>query len=171
MKLITLRTIAHSRMVHSRVLEDYIHFILMYAADNILPVVPIKDLIKSDGELIIPFKIATGKKPSVSHLCVLFCLCIVQKATSHIGTKALNMRHQAQKGFRGIFVGIIQHQKGCLVYVPHTRKIISSYGVVFDDILSSALMYTSQTYAEAMAMQPAVSYIYCATSLREKLEI
>ena len=38
------------------------------------------------------------------------------------------------------------------------------YDVVFDDIFSSALLYTSQTYSEAMAMRPAVSYIPYDTS-------
>ena len=47
-------------------------------------------------------------------------------------TKKLNMRHQAQKGFGGIFVGIPEDQKGYLVYVPSTRKIIYSYDVVFE---------------------------------------
>ena len=47
--------------------------------------------------------------------------------------KALNISHQAQKGFRGIFVGIPQHKKGYLVYVLVTRKIINSYDVVFDE--------------------------------------
>ena len=56
------------------------------------------------------------------------------------------MRHQAQRGFCGIFVGISQHQEGYLVYVPSTRNIISSYGVVFDEIVSSALAYMSQPY-------------------------
>ena len=42
----TLRTIAHSLMVHVRVLEAYIHLVLIYTADNIFPVLPIKDLIK-----------------------------------------------------------------------------------------------------------------------------
>ena len=41
----------------------------------------------------------------------LFCPCVVRKATAHVETKTLNMRHQAQKGFRGISVGIPQHQK------------------------------------------------------------
>ena len=36
---------------------------------------------------------------------------ICDVATAHVETKTLNMRHQAQKGFRGIFVGIPQHQK------------------------------------------------------------
>ena len=89
---------------------------------------------------------------------MLFCPCVVRKATAHVDTEKLNMRHQAQKGFRGIFVGIPYHQKRCLVYVPSTRKIISSYDVVFDENISSALAYTSQLYSEAMAMRPEVTY-------------
>ena len=76
------------------------------------------------------------------------------------------MRHQAQNVLCGIFVGIPHHKKGYLVYVPSTRKILSSYDVVFDEIFSSALLYTSQPYSEAMSMHPAVTYTPCATSLR-----
>ena len=79
------------------------------------------------------FKLATGTKPSVPHLRVLFCPYVVRKATAHVNKKALNMLHQAHKGFCGIFVGIPQHQKEYLVYVPSTRKIISSHDVVFDE--------------------------------------
>ena len=61
--------------------------------------------------------------------------------------------------------------KGCLVYVPSTRKIISSYDVVFDESFSNALAYTPQPYSEAMAMCPAVTYTPCATSSREKIAI
>ena len=86
----------------------------------------------------------------------------------HVGTKALNMCHQAQKGFRGIFVGIPQHKKRYLVYVPSTRKIISSYDVVFDEKKSSALEYASQPYSEAMVVRPSVTYTPCATSSREQ---
>ena len=127
----TLRTIAHSLMVYVRFLEAYIHLALMYTTDHIFLILPIKDTINEDGKLTKQFKLATGKKPSVSHLRVLFRPCVVLKATSHVDKKALNMRHQAQKGFFGIFVGIQQHQKGYLVYVPHTRKTMSSYDVVF----------------------------------------
>ena len=88
---------------------------------------------------------------------MLFCPCLVQKATAHIDKKALNMRHQAQKGVCGIFVGIPQHQKGYLVYVPSTRKIISSYDIVFGERFSITLACTSQPYAEAMDMGPGVS--------------
>ena len=86
----------------------------------------------------------------------------------HVETKTLNMRHQAQKGFRGIFMGIPQHQKGYLVYVPSTRKIISSYDVVFDEIFSSALSYTSRPYAEEMKMHSSVTYTPYATSSKEQ---
>ena len=93
---ITLRTVAHSLMVHARVSEAYVHFALMYTADHIFPVLPIKDLINKDGDPTTPHKLATGTKPAVSHLRVLSCPCVLRKATAHVETKTLNMCHQAQ---------------------------------------------------------------------------
>ena len=78
------------------------------------------------------------------------------------------MRHQAQKGFHGIFVGIQYHQKGYLVNLPSTRKIISSNYVVFDEMFSFALAYTSRPYSEAIVMRPAVTYTPYGMSSREK---
>ena len=92
----TLRTVAHSLMLHDIVSEAYIHFELMYTTDHIFPVLPIKDLINEDGDPTTPYKPATGTKPSVSHLRVLFCPCVVRKATAPVETKTLNMRHQEQ---------------------------------------------------------------------------
>ena len=143
----------------------------MYTTDHIFPVLPIKFLINEDGDPTTPYKLATGTKPSVSHLHMLFCPCVVWKATAHVETKALNKRHPKKEVFRGIFVGIPQHQQVYLVYVPSTRKIISSYDVFFDESFSIALEYTSQTYAEAMDTRLAVSYLPCATSSKEKLAI
>ena len=99
---------------------------------------------------------------------MLFCPCVVQKATAHVETKTLNMRHQEQKRFHGIFIGIPEHQKGYLVYVPSTRKVISSYNVVFDENYSSALSYTSQPYSEAIETRPEVTYTPYATSTKEQ---
>ena len=91
----TLRKVAHTLMVHARVPEVYVHFALIYTIDHIFPVLPIKDLLNEDGDLTTPHKLATGTKPSESHLRVLFCPCVVQKATAHVETQTLNMRHQA----------------------------------------------------------------------------
>ena len=103
------------------------------------------------------------------HICVFyFCPCVLRKATVHVETKTLNMRHQAQKGFCRIFVGIPQHQTGYLVYVPSTRKVILLYDVAFDESFSSAFSYRSQLYAEAMAMRPTVTYTPYATSSKEQ---
>ena len=140
----------------------------MYTTDHIFPVLPIKDLINKNGDPTTPHKMATGTKPSVSHLCVLFCPCLVPKATAHVETKTLSMPHKAQKWFCGIFVLIPEHQKGYLVYIPSTRKVILSYDVVFDKSFSSALSYTSRLYSEAMAMRPKVTYTPYATSSKEQ---
>ena len=74
---------------------------------------------------------------------MLFCPYVVGKASAQVETNTLNMRHQAQKVFRGIFVGSPEQKKGYLVYKTSTRKIIFSYDVVFDESFSSALAYTS----------------------------
>ena len=71
----TLRTIEHSLIVHASVLEAYIHFALMYTTYHIFMVLPIKYMINKDGNPTTPFKISTGKKPSVSHLSMLFRPC------------------------------------------------------------------------------------------------
>ena len=89
-----LHTVAHALMVHARVPEVYVHFALMYTTDHIFPVLPIKDLINKDGDPTTPCKLATGTKPSVSHLRVLFCPCVVRKTTAHVDTKTLNMRRR-----------------------------------------------------------------------------
>ena len=140
---IMLRTISHSLMVHDRVPEVYVHFGLMYTIYHIFPVLTTKDLINEDGDPTTPHKMAIVTKPSVSQLRVLFCPCILRKATAHVEIKTLNMRHQAQRGFRGIFVGIPKYQIVYLVYVPITIKVIPSYDVVFDKSFYSALSYTS----------------------------
>ena len=107
-------------MINSRISEAYIHFALIYMIDHIFLVLKIKDLINEDGDLTTLFKLTTGTKPPVSYLRVLFCPCVLRKASAHVDKKAL-------KVFHGIFVGITQHQKEYIFYVPGTRKIISSY--------------------------------------------
>ena len=82
----TFGTVAHSHMVHARVPEVYVHFASMYTTDHIFTVLPIKDLMNEDGNPTTPHKLATGTKPSVSQLYVLFCPCVVRKATAHVGS-------------------------------------------------------------------------------------
>ena len=54
------------------------------------------------------------------------------------------------------------------MYIPITRKVTSSYDVVFDESFSSALSYTSRPYSEAMVMRPAVTYTPYAMSPKEQ---
>ena len=83
---IALRTIAHSFMVHARVLEVYIHFTLMYTTYHIFPVLLIKDLINKDGNLTTIFELAPDTKPSVSHIRMLFFHMFYGKLL-HMSTK------------------------------------------------------------------------------------
>ena len=67
----------------------------MYLTDRVFPVLPIKHLVNQDVEPTTPQKLETGTKPSVSNPCVLLCPFVVQNATAHVYTKALNMCHQS----------------------------------------------------------------------------
>ena len=90
-------------MVYVQVSDEYIHLALMYTDDHIFTMLPTKHLVNQDVEQTTPHKLETGTKIFVSNLCVLFCTCVVRKATAHVDTKALNMRHQSQNGFWGIY--------------------------------------------------------------------
>ena len=114
----TLHTNSHSLMLHARFSETYINFTFIYTEDPILPVLPIKYLINEDGKPTTPYQLAAGMKPSISYLLVLSCPFVVQKSTAHVWTKELNIRHQAQKGFYGISVGIPQ----CILFMYHTNR-------------------------------------------------
>ena len=138
-----LRIITHSLMVHAIVLEAYIHFALMIMTDHIFLFLLTKDLINKDGEPITSFKLATGIKPSVSNLRVLFLNVLYGKLLHTLKKKALNVCHQAQKGFCGIFVGIPHHQKGYLVYVPSIRMLTNG-GIIELPSDSSPLSALSQ---------------------------
>ena len=46
----TLKTMAHSTMIHARVSGEYIHCTLMYTTDHIFPVMQIKNLVNHDVE-------------------------------------------------------------------------------------------------------------------------
>ena len=105
----------------------------------------------------------SSTKPTFS-----FFPCVVQKLTAHVDTKELDILHYPQKGFRGIFIGIPQHQKGYLIYVPSTRKIVSSHDVVFDEIFSSELAYISHTFSEEISALSEVLYILYDKSSNEK---
>ena len=74
------------------------------------------------------------------------------------------------KGFLRYLCWNSTASKGYLVYVPHRRKIISSYDVVFDEIFSNELAYTSHHYPRAMAMHQTAMYTPCATYLRRKTD-
>ena len=57
------------------------------------------------------------------------------------------------------------------MYLMSTRKIISSYDVVFGEFFSDVLAYTSKPYSEVMDMRPAVTYTLYDASLRGELAI
>ena len=86
---------------------------------------------------------------------VIFSMCCMEIYCIH-WQKGVKYVSPSAKGFLWYLRWIPQHKKGYLVYVPGTRKIISSYDVVFSESSSSTLSYTSQPHVEAMDVRPDV---------------
>ena len=66
------------------------------------------------------------KTLSITFTPVIFYMCCTESYCTR-WQKGIKFLSPRAKGFYGIFVGIRQHQKGYLVYVSGTRKILSSY--------------------------------------------
>ena len=149
-------TISHSLMVHARVLEACIHFALIYTVNHIFLILPIKDPINKDDKPTTPFKLVTGKKPSITFTRVILSICCT-KSYCTCWDKGIKYTSSRVKWFPRYLRWNSTTSKRYLVYVPHRWNIISPYNVVFDEIFSSVLEYMSQPYTEAMDMRPDVS--------------
>ena len=162
-----IRTIAHSLMVFARVDDSFMHHALIYAAHVIFPALPLRDLVNEKGAQATPTELMTLRKARVSKIRTLFCPCIVKKHTAQYQQQNLNMRHQLQKGFRGIFIGFPDVQAGYEVYVPRTRSIVSSADVIFEESFSSAIAYRMKPYHEALSLRPGVMCTPHVTSIEK----
>jgi hypothetical protein len=68
-----------------------------------------------------------SRKPSIEHLKVFGCLAYV-----HV---LIELRSKVNPNVeKCIFVGYSKEQKGYRCYNPLTKKIVVSYGVVFDEL-------------------------------------
>ena len=74
------------------------------------------------------------------------------------------------KGFSRYLSWNFTIKKGYLVYVPSTRNIISSYDVFLNESFASELAYTSQSYSEAMALLPSMTYTPYDSSSKEQTQ-
>ena len=104
---------------------------------------------------------------SIRPTCFIISICWT-KGNCTCWNKGFKHALSSTKPNCGIFVGIPQHQKGYLVFIPSTRKIVSSYEIIFDETCSIGLAYTARPYSEALAMRLVVLYITYATSFHEQ---
>ena len=159
-------------MVHARVSDKclfliHVHYLLY------IPCSANQKLVNQYGEPKTPHKLATGTKYfSIKPTCIILYMCCTEGNCTcwHKGVKHVSSVISHKMVFWGIFVWILQHQKGYLICVRSTRKNISSHDVVFDDTFCSALAYTSRPYSEAISIWKSVSYIPCATSSQKQTD-
>jgi hypothetical protein len=91
----SLRKLAQSMLVHAR-LPDMYHALL--PACHVFTVLPLKDLVTSDGIIETTYELFMGSKPKVSHFRVFGCPCIAKKRTNSVDGKPEDNSKGTQRG-------------------------------------------------------------------------
>ena len=85
-------------------------------------------MINEESYWTAPFKLATDTKTSISHLSILFFLCVLWKDTAHVGRKALNMRHQAEFFSRYLCLNSTASKMVSCLYTTQMHDCIFAWG-------------------------------------------
>jgi hypothetical protein len=153
-----LRKLAQSMLVHARLPDMYMYHALIHAC-HVFNVLPLKDLVTSDGIITTPYDPFVGCKPRVSHFRVFGCPCIAKKWTISVDGKPEDNSKGTQRGIRKIHLGFSPTQKGWLLYFPSTRQIVISGVVICDETFASTVAETWRPFHDALALRPETSFI------------
>ena len=142
----TLRIILHPFMFHAHVFEAYINFVLIYGR-SYFPSTTNHRLDKKRRQS--DHVVNSCDRFETFNITFTYFILSLYKEILHIWDKGITHVSQSKKGvYRYLCWSSTNYHEGYLFYVPHKRKIASSYDVVFDEIFSNALAYTSHPYSE-----------------------
>ena len=96
----SLRKLAQSMLVHARLPDMYMYHALLHAC-HVFNVLPLKDLVTSDGIITTPYELFVGSKPRVSHFRAFGCPCIAKKWTISVNVKPEDNSKGTQRGVNG----------------------------------------------------------------------
>jgi hypothetical protein len=113
-----------------------------------------KDLVTADDTVTTPFELFVGSKPMVSHFRVFGRPCFTKKWTTLVDCKPEDNSKGIQRGIKGIHLGFSPTQKGLLLFVPFTRKIVISGDVICDETFASAVAETWRPYHLLQLLDP-----------------
>jgi len=145
-------------LVHARLPDMYMYHALLHAC-HVFNVLPLKNLVTSDGIITTPCELFLGSKPKGSHFRVFGCPCIAKNGTISVDGKPEVNSKGTQRGIRGIHLGFSPTQKGWLLYVPSTRQIVISGDVICDENFASTVAETWRPFHDALALRPETSFI------------
>jgi transposase InsO family protein len=137
----SIRDIAFKTMVFAHVGDEFYDFAIEHAW-KVFNLLPLRDLVDSNGDPCTPLGAYTGTKPKLSRLRVLFCPCVINNGQTkrHIDpakpkkARKVNTRSNcAERGTKAIHVGLPRYQNGWLCYIPSTGGLRVSQDVSFDE--------------------------------------
>jgi len=87
-------------LVHARLPDMYMYHALLHAC-HVFNVLPLKNLVTSDGIITTPCELFLGSKPKGSHFRVFGCPCIAKNGTISVDGKPEVNSKGTQRGIRG----------------------------------------------------------------------
>jgi hypothetical protein len=152
----TIHKMARSMLVHARLPDQYHYHAIRYAA-SVFNILPVKNLYNAEGEIASPHELFCGSKPTISQYRVFGCPEVAKRSV--VLNDGRETIHCTENGIRRIFIGFPPNQKGYLLFLPGSRTIAVSGGVMFDETFYSAIATTWKRFEDRISLQPERSTI------------
>ena len=166
----SIRILAFAFLNYARVKNEFMTFALEHAW-KIFNILPIKNLVDSDGNPTTPFYLFYKVKPSVRKMRVLFCPVVAkvydrqQKNHKTKETHHYNSSTHPQRGVPGIFVGIPRGQDGYLVMDLKHKRVRICADVKFNEQFEQVAAPTHQDFFDAVPTHSAETWRMSSSDL------
>ena len=127
-------------MVHAQVGDEFYDLALQHAW-KVFDCLPVRGL-EINGRPATPYELFFGVKPQLERFKVLFCPVVVNigDKTGNEGPTVRHRKNTAERGVKGIHVGISMRSQGWLIYIPALNNTVVSTDVAFDECFLSTLV-------------------------------
>ena len=132
---------ARKMLIRAHLNKKFLYHAIKYTTvlHNVLPV---KGVMKPNGDIVTPYKLFLGTKPKTKNLRVFGCPAVQKRYSAcekNTNSQQLS-RWNLQKGIRCIFIGLPDNRAGWLFYSSNTRLSTAlSYDAVFDESFSTPI--------------------------------
>jgi len=140
-------SMACALLIHIQLPDTFWYHAMVYATHifNVLPLHGVKNKVDYPTA---PYEIFFGKKPCIARFQVFGCPVINRHWKKHQSSQG----KQTERGYRGIFIGILTTNKGYMIYCLGSRNIVTAEDATFDELFMSAIALNWQQHRDNLAL-------------------